>query len=378
MTSVKLREKSIGGRRISLYLDFYPAIINPETKRLTRREFLKLYLYDRAQNPVERDHNKQTKLLAEKIRSLREIDIGKGEFGFMESDKKNVDFLQYYRELGLKRKDVKNTFTTWQSSVKYLEQFCKGSCLVKDITESFCNDYRDFLLRTPAFKNSSTKFKLSQNAAHSYFNKFKATLKQAFKDGLLKENLNGKIEPIKQLETNREFLSLEELQALSKAECDNPLLKRAALFSALTGLRWGDIKQLSWEHINYNEAQGHFIRFTQKKTKGAETLPISEQARQLLGDSISLTEPIFHKLHYSAYFRVIFGRWLLNAGISKNITFHNFRHTFATLQLTGGTDIYTVSKMLGHRDLKTTQVYAKIVDQKKREAADRIKITFEE
>lgn len=374
MTRVKLRYKPISGRRISLYLDFYPAIINPETKKPTRREFLKLYLYDRAQNVVERDHNKQTKLLAEKICSLRAIDIGKGEFGFLEADKNNVDFFQFYRELCNKRKDVKNTFTTWQSSFKYFELFSKGSCLVKDLTEKFCNDYRDFLLRTPSIKNSSTNFRLSQNAAHAYFNKFKAALKQAYKDGLLRENLNEKIEPIRQLETNREFLSLEELQKLANTECDNPILKRAALFSALTGLRWGDIKQLTWEHLNYSEAQGHFIRFTQKKTKGAETLPISEQARGLLGDSIVHGEPIFHKLHYSAYFKVIIGKWLLSAGISKNITFHNFRHTFATLQLAQGTDIYTVSKMLGHRDLKTTQVYAKIVDQKKREAADKIKL----
>jgi site-specific recombinase XerD len=62
------------------------------------------------------------------------------------------------------------------------------------------------------------------------------------------------------------------------------------------------------------------------------------------------------------------------AGITKNITFHCFRHTFATLQLSKGTDIYTVSKMLGHRELKTTQIYAKIIDQTKRDAANKIKL----
>jgi len=60
--------------------------------------------------------------------------------------------------------------------------------------------------------------------------------------------------------------------------------------------------------------------------------------------------------------------------ISKSITCLNFRHTFATLQLFNGTDIYTVSKMLGHKDLKTTQVYAKIVDEAKRKAANKIKL----
>jgi site-specific recombinase XerD len=65
-------------------------------------------------------------------------------------------------------------------------------------------------------------------------------------------------------------------------------------------------------------------------------------------------------------------QWMMKAGISKTITFHCARHTYATLQLTAGTDIYTVSKLLGHKELKTTQVYAKIIDDKKKEAANKI------
>lgn len=68
--------------------------------------------------------------------------------------------------------------------------------------------------------------------------------------------------------------------------------------------------------------------------------------------------------------------WIAEAGITKAITFHCVRHTYATLQLSHGTDMFTVSKLLGHRDLKTTQVYAKIIDRTKREAANKIKIDF--
>ncbi len=369
--NVTLRSKEIKGRKLSLYLDYYPAINHPETGLPTRREFLKMYLYDRPQNSHEREHNKETKLLAEKICSKRKLEIDKGEYGFLEKDKKNTDFLKYYLEIGNKHKET-STYNVWSSSFNYLEKFTNGNCKVLDLTEKFCNDYREFLLHTPSIK--SVKAKLSQNAALAYFNKFKAAIKQAFKDGLISINLNERIDAIRQEETQREYLSLEELQRLAKTECDNPLLKTAALFSSLTGLRWSDIRKLKWEDIQYSEAQGFFIRFTQQKTKGVETLPISAQATELLGKPAEGNEVIFKKLHYSAYFRILLGKWMLRAGITKNITFHSFRHTFATLQIAEGTDIYTVSKMLGHRDLKTTQVYAKIVDQKKREAADKIKI----
>ena len=83
---------------------------------------------------------------------------------------------------------------------------------------------------------------------------------------------------------------------------------------------------------------------------------------------------VYEGLIYSAYLNVHLKQWILRAGITKDITFHCFRHTFATLQLSHGTDIYTVSKMLGHRELKTTQIYAKIINQTYREAADKIKL----
>lgn len=119
---------------------------------------------------------------------------------------------------------------------------------------------------------------------------------------------------------------------------------------------------------------GYYIRFRQKKTKGAETLPISEQAFGLLGERQGQDERVFIGLKYSAWHNLKLQQWVMRAGISKTITFHCARHTYATLQLTAGTDIYTVSKLLGHRELKTTQVYAKIIDEKKKEAANKIKL----
>jgi integrase len=169
---------------------------------------------------------------------------------------------------------------------------------------------------------------------------------------------------------------MEELQNLANTPCTMPLLKKAALFSALTGLRFSDIQKMVWSEVRHSKSEGYFLQFRQQKTKGAEVLPISEQAYALLGEKGLADSKVFEGLLYSAYVNVHLKKWVLKAGITKDITFHSFRHTFATLQLSLGTDLYTVSKMLGHREIETTQIYAKIMDKTKREAANKIQLTF--
>lgn len=139
-------------------------------------------------------------------------------------------------------------------------------------------------------------------------------------------------------------------------------------------MRFSDILNLTWNQIRKNDNGEYSITFKQQKTQGAEVLPISTQAISLTGKPGKGKEKVFEGLTYSAYQNKHLGQWIGAAGIERNMTFHSFRHTYATLQLSNGTDIYTVSKLLGHRDLKTTQIYAKVIDQKKREATERIKI----
>ena len=376
-TKVTLRQKKISKGRQSLYLDFYPAIPHPETGEPTRREFLGLYLFDKAKNPIDKQHNKETLQLAEQIRQKRENHLNKPEVytGYEKEQLKirergEQNFVEYFKTLANKRKA--SNHDNWVSAYNYLETFTNGNLKFADLNEKFCNDFKEYLLTTKS--NKSSKTTLAQNSAVSYFNKLKATLKQAYKDGYLQSDLNAKIDPIKQAETRRNFLTIEELNSLVKTECNNPLLKRAALFSALTGLRFSDIKNLVWGEIHHSVENGYSIQFTQQKTKGVEVLPISEQAYSLLGEPKELTDKVFEGLTYSAYENKHLYQWIGAAGITKDITFHCFRHTFATLQLSHGTDIYTVSKMLGHRELKTTQIYAKIVDDTKRKAANRIKL----
>ena len=378
-TKVKLRQKPISGNRQSLYLDFYPPIAHPETGEPTRREFLGLYVLDKSKSPIDKQHNKETLQLAEQIRQKRENHINKPEIytGYEKQqlkikEREEQNFVEYFKQLADKRKA--SNYDNWVSAFHYLNAFTKGRLKFADLNEKFCSDFKEYLLTTKSNKSSTVS--LSQNSAVSYFNKVKAAMKQAYKDGYLQNDLNVKIAPIKQAETQRKFLTIEELNSLVKTECQNPLMKRAALFSALTGFRFSDIEKMVWAEIEYIDGNGYFVQFKQQKTKGVEMMPISEQAFSLLGERKQPTSKVFEGLTYSAYYNKHLAQWIGAAGITKDITFHCFRHTYATLQLSNGTDIYTVSKMLGHRELKTTQIYAKIIDQAKRDATDKIKLDF--
>jgi integrase len=376
-TKVTLRQKPISKGRQSLYLDFYPAIPHPDTGKPTRREFLGLYFVEKAKTPIDKQHNTDTLKIAESIRQKRENFLNKPEiYSQYEKERLKIKefgeqcFIEYFRKLANKRKA--SNHDNWVSALNYLEAFTNGKLMFADLNEKFLEEFKEYLLSTKSRKR--TKTTLSQNSAVSYFNKVKAALKQAYTDGILQTNLNAKIKPIKTGETRREYLTIEELNKLVKTPCNNELLKRAALFSALTGLRFSDIQKMTWSELEYIEGQGYFLNFSQKKTKGVEVLPISEQAYSLCGTPGEPKEKVFEGLKYSAYHNKHLFQWIGAAGITKDITFHCFRHTYATLQLFNGTDIYTVSKMLGHKDLKTTQVYAKIVDEAKRTATNKIKL----
>ena len=381
-TKVSLRQKKISKGRKSLYLDFYPPIPHPETGEPTRREFLGLYIFEKPKTPIDKQHNTETLRIGKSIRQKRENFLNKPEiYSRYEKEQLRIKelgeqcFIEYFTKLANKRKG--SNHDNWVSAFNYLNNFTKGSLKFADLNQKFLEDFKEYLLTTKSKRSNKTT--LSQNSAVSYFNKVKAALKQAFKDGILQNDLNTKVKPIKAAETRREYLTLDELNKLVKTPCNDILLKRTALFSALTGLRFSDIQKMTWGELEYINGQGYFLNFNQKKTKGVEVLPISEQAYSFTEgtenpNDMPRDKPVFEGLKYSAYHNKHLFQWIGAAGITKNITFHCFRHTFATLQLFNGTDIYTVSKMLGHKDLKTTQVYAKIVDEAKRTAANKIKL----
>ena len=278
-------------------------------------------------------------------------------------------FTGYFRSLADSRPDTVRG--CWIASLRYFEQFA-GEAGFDDVDERFCDEFRDYLLNTNSLRTGLSK--LSHNSAVSYYSKFLSALRLACRDGLLPAVLSDRVDPISEVEVQRNYLTMDELNRLALTRCSDELLKRAALFSCLTGIRFCDIEKMTWSEVDRVDGQGWVVRFTQRKTGGVETMPVSDQAAGFMGERRGPGDRVFDGLNYSAASNRVLARWIRSAGITKKITFHCFRHTFATLQLSLGTDIYTVSKMLGHRDLKTTQVYARIIDQTKREAAERIRI----
>ena len=182
------------------------------------------------------------------------------------------------------------------------------------------------------------------------------------------------VENFTRRECTRMYLTVDEVRKLAQTECSSPEIKRAFLFSCLTGLRFSDIAKLTWAKV---QEQSGFTRiiYRQKKTGGQEYLDITPQAAVLLGGRDDAHELIF-AMKSEPQTNAIIERWVQKAEISKKITFHCARHTFAVMMLDLGTDIYTVSKLLGHRNLNTTQIYAKVLDKNKQKAVSKIPDIF--
>lgn len=360
ITKVTLRQEKLRSGKLSLYLDYYPPIWNPHIKKMSRREFLGLYLIGKPKDKFELDYNEEIMLKARGIRATRELAIINEEFGFLDRTKKQADFLEYFES------KTKEKYQKWEIVYKHFKDFCNGRCLMKDVTIGLCNDFRTYILKIRVKQSGNI---ISRNSAAGYWSTFRALLKLAYKEGWLRENVNDYLDRIDWEEPKINYLEIEEVKRLAATPCKVDVLKRASLFACMTGLRISDILQLRWENIELSPDGGYCMRISTQKTKTQATLPLSDEALSYCG------EPgrgmVFRGLS-RAHTREPFKKWLKDAGIKKKITFHGLRHTYATLLITNGTDIYTVSKMLTHKNVATTQIYAEVVNQKKRDAANSI------
>lgn len=369
---VKLREKDLANGNKSLYLDIYR-----DGKRV--REFLKLYL-NKATTPLEKEQNRQTLAVAQSVRAKRQIEIQNGEYGFTSQFKSETPFLEYYRKMCEDRHgnpESRGNWGNWYSCLQHLQRYCDEKTTFKDITPDWIEGFKHFLdkVEKDAYKRKNNALAegkpLSQNSKVSYFNKLRACINQAFDDRIIPINPLRGIEGFKQDETERVYLTIDEIKKLVPVDCRYPVLKRAFLFCCLTGLRKSDIEKLTWGDVH---KFGEFTRvtFKQKKTGGQEYLDINKQAEEYLGERGDNNDRVFSGFHYSAQLLLELKRWCLLAGITKEVTFHSSRHTFAVMMITIGADIYTVSKLLGHKEISTTQIYAKVIDKKKQDAINLI------
>lgn len=386
-----------------VYLESYPVEDSNKEKPQRIREYLnrsvKTVVFDKnrvartgekVSYKPKRDENgiivcksntdQETMIFADNVRKIRQKEydnivlLGEDEREKLkQKEYSQQNFIQYFERLTRKRhkNDSKSIQTNWYITAKFLKMFRGDFVSFSEIDNKFSEDFKHFLLSAPYIKGR--KGTLSHNTASTYFSIFKAALKQAFTEGIITTDLSAKIKGIPSKEVRREYLTMVELNKLASTPCENEILRRASLFSALTGLRLSDIQKLRWKEISIENGQAK-LNFTQKKTKGVEYMPISEQALQLCGEEKTPDALVFEGLPDSSWISRPLRKWLQKSGIQKHITFHCFRHTFATLQLANGTDIYTVSKMLGHTNVNTTQVYAKVIDEKKNKAAEAIKI----
>ena len=362
-TKVTLRKREYPSGKVSLYLDFYPAIKNPRTGEESRREYLGIYIMKSPRTAQERRINATKMKQAEAIRAQRELSLINEQYGFIDKSKAKMDAVEYFYSLMLTKGPK------WLGAYDHFNKFVHGKCAFKDLNVELCNGFREYLLT--AKRLNSKKLQISQNSASGYWSTFRAFLASAYKEGYLKENINDNLDKIELKETRREYLTMDELRRLYNTPCEFPVLREASLFSCLTGLRISDILALTWNDVRDFPDGGKCIRICTEKTDTEATIPISEEALALCGPpSSGLVFKGLTRNMVNTYLKP----WLKQAGITKYITFHCFRHTYATQLITGGADIYTVSKMLTHKNVSTTQIYADLIDKKKREAAEVIKI----
>ncbi len=337
---VALRDRKLPSGKKTMYLDIYH-------KGKRRLEYLGIYL------DSNREKNKERKRLAEKIRAEREMELQNNSYGFVPESSKQKNFTTYLDSIANEK--TKNSPT--HNVARYVKEFTGNILTFQQVDEKWLNDFKKFLLK-----------KVSQNSAATYFQRVKQALKQAKMERIIDRDPGEYVKNIRLIDTERVFLELNEVEELAKTECGNPEVKRAFLFSCFTGLRFGDIKRLSWRDVKEDK-----LHLKQQKTKSMNYIPLTATAIDLLKMNVKIIDidtKLVFKLPQKCWTNQLLKEWAKEAGIKKNISYHTSRHSFATMSLTYGNDIYVTSSLLAHKNVKTTQVYAKIVDEKKKQAVD--------
>lgn len=372
---VTLRTKPVSKGRQSYYLDIYKDGVR-------KYEFLKLYLVP-ATNEAAKVQNANTEQAAKAIRNQRELEIIQGKGGIVpvaSSKLLLLDWMEEFRRLKLATGQSEERALSVEKMVRHLKAFAGDKIKLSAVDDDFCKRFVAYLGNTTSGKHTKNIKPLASNTANSYFQIFTSALNEAVRRKKIPANpvmylSREDKKPIKAEKSNRSYLTIDEVKQLADTEFKNDNVKKAFLFACFTGLRISDIRNLTWSNIVERNGS-YFVTITMQKTREPLTIKLNKQAEKWLPEKGSTNE-VFNLPYYNSIINENLRRWAKAAGIEKSLCFHMSRHTFATMELTLGADLYVVSKLLGHHDLSVTQRYADIVSRKREEAVDLMDEAFD-
>ncbi len=374
---VRLREKKLVDGNRSLYLDIY--------HRGTRKyEYLKLYLIPET-TPDAKECNKETMKVAEQIKAERILALqSRGMEGWDSIKRASMPMVKWMEnDYENPPRVLSESTKNWRKQTRkmfdlYLESIHKPGLALEEVDKGICRGFIAYL-RTATNRTTNETRKISQTTGQKYMMELNCSLNYAVREGLIASN------PFKQIDSNerltrndkeREFLTIDEIKKLMETPCYREDVRVAFFFSCFTGLRVGDVRKFAPMHI-FKSADGktEYINMEMNKTKHDVVVPLSDEAKKWMPNPKGHKEPFFY-LPAPATISLTLSNWVKAAGINKHITFHCARHTFATMMLTLGADIYTTSKLLGHNHVATTEIYAKVIDKKKFESMNNLDKMF--
>ncbi len=375
----KLGAKVLSNGRESLFLDYYfgytkvyDEVKDKEVVRVERkREYLSLYLWQAPRNPQERQHNKETLELAKKIRYERGQELLESVEGYrLKRKHSDINFLDYFQAYikSYSKKDkrmIESAYKRFADFLKETPEYNKYMKHIKpeQITKDMVMDFTDYL-----------KSKGVGEGAKSYYARFKKVIKHAVEHDVMDKNpCTGVVIKYDEQLLRKEVLSQEEIQTLMETPYNaNPSVKRAFILCLYCGLRFCDVKDLTFANVDYSN---RLLKFEQNKTKGHSAnsgvvIPLNDGLLNLIGKpqrEQDREKVIFPLPSYTACIKDL-RQWVKNAGINKHISWHCARHSFAVNILNNGANIKTVASLLGHSGLRHTEKYTRAIDSLKQEA----------
>ena len=371
MAKVSLRiEKKPKTGKGHFYLEYYygSKIINGIQRVNRKKESISMWIYLNPKGNREKDHNKKYKNFAEAIFREKEYDFITSIHKLPNKNKGNKKFLEYFKEFAESKNLKEKGLKAYDLTLNYLIKYRGKGLTINDIDYAYCRDFLSYLLNI----TKSNGEKLSTSSVVAYFNKLRLIIKELNKEGLIPVDYCKDIKNPKLNTKPRVWLTQDEIIQLVNTPYHLRNIKELFLFMCFTSIRHIDVINLKWKNI-VKDGDNEFIKFKQQKTGEYLVIPLTEDAKKMMGKRNGDEDLIFNGAKYSANNNEHLKKWGLLAGIKKKLTFHTGRHTFATNLYLQTKDAKATSKWLGHTSAKSTEVYIHLAEQVLFEKAKELK-----